>query len=180
MMNKKEVIEKIKNLNARETFMSEIIWVKRDDVLDIINQLEEPVKPPEPKPLKPEKPVIPQYVADYIASEQHSCSTLSEAIDNMDDEGQILNWFYINSETFAKAWIYGYEVEKEKLYIVELPNPNNERPIALRKDENGEVYIERFWCDGSEWITFYGTKLTENEIKKDFEWAWQFAEEVKK
>ncbi len=41
MMNKKEVIEKIKNLNARETFMSEIIWVKRDDVLDIINQLDE-------------------------------------------------------------------------------------------------------------------------------------------
>jgi len=40
-MNKKEVIEKIKNLNARETFMSEIIWVKRDDVLDIINQLDE-------------------------------------------------------------------------------------------------------------------------------------------
>ena len=44
-MNKKEVIEKIKNLNARETFMSEIIWVKRDDVLDIINQLDEPEKP---------------------------------------------------------------------------------------------------------------------------------------
>lgn len=65
---------------------------------------------------EPEKPVVPKYVADFISSEQCSCSTLSEAIDNMDDERQILNWFYINSETFAKAWIYGYKVEKEKLY----------------------------------------------------------------
>lgn len=40
-MNKQEAIEKVKNLNARETFMSEIIWVKRDDVLDIIKQLDE-------------------------------------------------------------------------------------------------------------------------------------------
>ena len=40
-MNKQEAIEKIKNLNARETFMSEIIWVKRDDVLDIIKQLDD-------------------------------------------------------------------------------------------------------------------------------------------
>lgn len=78
----------------------------------------------------------------------------------------------------VNAILYGYEVEKEKLYTVELPNPNGERPIALRKNENGEVYIERFWCENSEWIDFYGTKLTENEIKKDFDWAWQFAKEV--
>lgn len=41
-MNKQEVIEKIKDLNARETFMSGIIWVKRDEVLDIVNQLDAP------------------------------------------------------------------------------------------------------------------------------------------
>lgn len=41
-MNKQEVIKKIKDLNARETFMSEIIWVKRDEVLDIVNQLDAP------------------------------------------------------------------------------------------------------------------------------------------
>lgn len=43
-MNNQEAIEKIKNLNARETFMSEIIWVKRDEVLDIVKQLNEPEK----------------------------------------------------------------------------------------------------------------------------------------
>lgn len=29
-MNKQEAIDKINNITARETFMSEIIWVKRD------------------------------------------------------------------------------------------------------------------------------------------------------
>lgn len=69
---------------------------------------------------EPEKPVVPQFVADYIDSEQNSCSTLSEALDNMDDEQRILDWFYINSETFAKAWLYGYEIEKEKRYTAKL------------------------------------------------------------
>lgn len=42
MINKQEVIEKINNITARETFMSEIIWVKRDEVIDIVKQLDEP------------------------------------------------------------------------------------------------------------------------------------------
>ena len=40
-MNKQEVINKIENISARETFLSEIIWVKRDEVLDIVKQLDE-------------------------------------------------------------------------------------------------------------------------------------------
>lgn len=102
--NKQEVIEKINNITARETFMSEIIWVKRDEVIDIVSQLDEPEKPP-----------VPQYIADYIDSEQYSYSTLSEAIDNMDDEKEVLCWFYDNSETFAKAWLFGYTAKKYKV-----------------------------------------------------------------
>lgn len=72
---------------------------------------------------EPEKPVVPRCVADFITSEQRSCSTLSEAIDNMDmrDEGEVTSWFYDNSETFAKAWLYGYEVEKGKQYGEAIP-----------------------------------------------------------
>lgn len=122
-MNKQEAIEKIEkeksNLNAWEDLTRNRAL---DDALAIVRKLDEPVKPPEPKPWQPEKPVIPQYVADYIDSEQNSWSTLSEALDNMDDEKRILDWFYVNSETFAKAWLYGYEVEKEKLYTVKFSN----------------------------------------------------------
>ena len=110
-MNKQEAIEKIEKLEGLtikdKDFNLDIEMIPKGDVLEIINQID-----------AQEKPVVPEYVADFISSEQRSCSALSEAIDNMDmrDEGEVTSWFYDNSETFAKAWLYGYEVEKEKLY----------------------------------------------------------------
>lgn len=106
-MNKQEVIKKIEELKKYSCGALGADWISLgiDKALNVIKQLDEP-----------KKPVVPQFVADFIDSEQHSCSTLSEAIDNMVDERRILDWFYVNSETFAKAWLYGYEVEKEKLY----------------------------------------------------------------
>ena len=126
---------------------------------------------------EPEKPVVPRCVADFITSEQRSCSTLSEAIDNMDDKQKILDWFYINSETFAKAWIYGYEVEKEKLYTVEIPNPNSAggKTVLSKQQSTGKLILEMLNSDINKPKYLH---LTEAEIKKDFGWAWQFAEEV--
>lgn len=110
-MNKQEAIEELEeNKRDYKATALDIHWNNALNVaINIIKQLNEP-----------EKPIVPQFVADYIDSEQYSCSTLSEALDNMDDEKRILDWFYINSETFAKAWLYGYEVEKEKLYTARL------------------------------------------------------------
>lgn len=88
-----------------------------------------------------------------------------------------IHWLSKNSETFAKAWLYGYEVEKEKLYTVELPNPNTPDHSVLRKNSEGKVCITFYYVDW--WRDYESTWLTEAEIKKDFEWAWQFAEEVK-
>lgn len=119
-MNKQEAIEFVENISYSVPINSSVKYLREETVVDIIKQLDEPERPPEPEPLKPEKPVVPQFVADYIDSEQNSWSTLSEALDNMDDEKRILDWFYVNSETFAKAWLYGYEIEKEKLYTVRL------------------------------------------------------------
>lgn len=105
-MNKQEAIDKIED---KRTDCDDTIWGGAydeaiDDALAIVNQLNEPEKPP-----------VPQYIADYIASEQYSCSTLSEAIDNMEDEVEVTRWFYANSETFAKAWLFGYTVKKYKV-----------------------------------------------------------------
>lgn len=134
---------------------------------------------------EPEKPLVPQFVADYIDSEQNSCSTFSEAIDNMDDKQKILDWFYINSETFAKAWLYGYEVEKEKLYTIEIPNPNGDGygRVYLGRNEDNKIEL-RIWNSFSsielsnDWKRFDNAQLTEDEIKKDYKWAWKFAKEV--
>lgn len=186
MMNKKEVIEKIKNLNARETFMSEIIWVKRDDVLDIINQLDEP-----------EKPVLSKEEAEWlehlklignfthclyvITRQGWGCDfefrshgkkyKLSCASENDGDENELTKNRLVN------ALIYGYEVEKEKLYTVEIPNPHGLGHTVLVKDMYGNIFIT--YVMNSDWRKSKVNQLTEAEIKKDFDWAWRFVEEVK-
>lgn len=71
----------------------------------------------------------------------------------------------------------GYEVEKEKLYTVEIPNPHGLGHTVLVKDMYGNTFIT--YTTDSNWREGKVNHLTESEIKKDFPWAWQFKEEVK-
>lgn len=70
--------------------------------------------------------------------------------------------------------------EQEKLYTVEIPNPNepDSGHIVLHKDEHNKVYID--WHYEDDWKLLKSLKLTESEIKQDFDWAWPFAKEVEK
>lgn len=77
----------------------------------------------------------------------------------------------------VNAILYGYEVEKEKLYTVEIPNPHGLGHSILVKDMYGNIFIT--YTTDSNWREGKVNHLTESEIKKDFPWAWQFAEEVK-
>ena len=86
-------------------------------------------------------------------------------------------WIITHEETFARAWLDGYEIEKEKLYIVEIPNPNLNAHTVLQKTEKGIVLIS---VTNARWRGLESSKLTESEIKQDFEWAWQFAKEVER
>lgn len=171
-MNKQKAIEKIEKLKGltikEKNLILDIEMISKGDVLEIIEQIDEP-----------EKPVVPRCVADFISSEQRSCSALSEAIDNMEmrDEGEVTGWFYDNSEAFAKAWLYGYEIEKEKLYTVEIPSHGNPNHFVLHKHVDGEVCIDYYLSDN--WRDYKCAQLTEAEIKKDHDWAWKYAEEVK-
>ena len=66
----------------------------------------------EPQPVK-----VPQFVADFIAEQKKLGHTLSYSIDaSMSD--RVAEWYWDNSELFALAWIFGYEVEEEKRYTV--------------------------------------------------------------
>ncbi|HIH8011338.1 TPA: DUF1642 domain-containing protein, partial [Streptococcus suis] len=75
----------------------------------------------------------------------------------------------------------GYEIEQEKLYTVEIPNPNANKwnaTVLKRRDNNDNaielcVYVRPDFSDSD-------FQLTESEIKQDFEWAWDagFAKEV--
>lgn len=65
----------------------------------------------------------------------------------------------------------------QKLYTVEIPNPNRaDVSLALGLYNDGKVAIFVVFTDSWKYEKQY--KLTEAEIKQDFEWAWQFAKEV--
>lgn len=64
----------------------------------------------------------------------------------------------------------------EPLYKVVLPNPNSTALFVVKKDEENNVILQRITHSQKNYDYLL---LTEEEIKKDFEWAWQFAERVK-
>ena len=49
--------------------------------------------------------------------------------------------------------------------------------ITKRKASDGTVFID--FASAARWRGSKNVQLTEAEIKQDFDWAWQFAEEVK-
>ena len=132
---------------------------------------------------EPEKPVVPQFVADWLeVCKENLGFGLSTAMSHFTSAmkkqpNMVKDWFNLkdNQETFAKAWLFGYEVEKEKLYTVEMPNPNLNAHTVLQKTEKGIVLIS---VTNARWRGWESSKLTEAEIKQDFEWAWEFAKEV--
>lgn len=67
-----------------------------------------------------EKPVVSQSVDNWIQGAKYNGFDLYEAMDVNEAPDEVANWIMLNSETFAKAWLYGYKVEKEKLYTAQL------------------------------------------------------------
>lgn len=114
-MNIQELIENIRNIDVVESFMSETIWVKRNDVLALVYQLDEP-----------EKPVVPQFVADWYESIKDDfeynlyklCTDFREQKLRADLNGWFSNDNNKPIETLVLMHKFGYEVEKEKMYVV--------------------------------------------------------------
>lgn len=168
-MNKQEAIEKIEkgksNFNAWEDLVRNRAF---EDALTIVRKIDEP-----------EKPVVPQYVADMIVKRKRAGQSVVKAMENLRFYEDACKWVRNNGEAFVKAWLYGYEVKKEKLYTVELPSPNcpTDDHYILSRLKNGKIIVNRYCIE--QWEKFGDCQLTEAEIKQDFEWAWKFAEEVK-
>lgn len=180
-MNKQEAIEKIKRRTEYFKVEKEYNRGFRDGLnnsIPVIREID-----------APERSVVPQYVADWIEWCKRNKVSLLGGFSAIDELGLAIcndkkvksldasKWATRNQETFAKAWFFGYEVEKEKLYRVELPNPNGFIRLVLCKDCDGKLFVATF-SGGDCWETFGKCKLTEAEIKQDFDWAWQFAKEV--
>nr|DAT57720.1 MAG TPA: Protein of unknown function (DUF1642) [Caudoviricetes sp.] len=151
-MNKQELIKKYEMKGEQ---LKEFPIVAIGDVLKNLRELDEP-----------EKVKIPQCVAVFITEQKKLGHTLSYSIDaSMSD--RVAEWYWDNSEIFARAWLDGYEVEKEKMYRISMPkarNYKNHAQILCEKDS------KIFWC--GEWHRFR-TKFTRKQLE-DAGFGWVF------
>lgn len=109
-MNKQEFIERMKSL--KNIFGNKREYVKIDAVIELASELDEP-----------QKVQVPQFVADYIEFKKEYDFHVYGAMRVIEDhcDKRVSEWFYEkNVETFARAWLDGYEVEKEKKFAVKL------------------------------------------------------------
>ena len=70
---------------------------------------------------------VPQFVADWIEHCRGLGYSLYQAMELVHENAEIKKWFIFvdNQDLFARAWLDGYEVEKEKKYKVVLLNYND-------------------------------------------------------
>lgn len=168
-MNIKEIKRKISDRSAigPEEFLAGHIGM-RDYAVELLNALDEP-----------QKPVVPEFVAEWIEYAKKKGDSLRDSFKPWILYGveysKADRWIDDNQETFAQAWLSGYEVEKEPLYYVYLPKiivlpemmiPDIEGAYLMKSGDEVEL------ADNND---FDDMKFTESEIKAIDERYWSFA-----
>lgn len=135
-MNKQELIKRIKDLPF--SYIWNEPYLNKEVVLETIKHLD-----------KPKKVVVPQFVADWIDYFKKYSGFLYGSIapysyyghaitdDFVGDVKKTLGWIRNNSETYARAWLDGYEVEEEPKYTVKIKATKH----YFAKDGNGRIYF---------------------------------------
>lgn len=127
-----------------------------------------------------------KFIADWYEEHKHELDTYiytlclhhdeSELWEVTEKENQMFKWLEKTDDfiqTLVRMHLFGYEIEKEPLYYIELPNLKNYKysPQRICKNDNSENY---FACGEYQ---NHNYKFTKEEIMNNFEWAWQFARE---
>ncbi|PWF38839.1 DUF1642 domain-containing protein [Enterococcus faecium] len=145
-MNKQELIDKytaeISRLRPycpnRHLISEQLKYDLYKEILEDLKQLDEP-----------QKPVVPKFVADWIEYAKKKGDSLAISFKPWNLYGveysKTDRWIEDNQETFARAWIDGYEVEKEPLYRVKIGEgyfvEYQGRGALIMPDKNKEIKI---------------------------------------
>lgn len=177
--NNELIIGTIKRVN------NDVGWVdlKVSDLSWFFRKFEDVVKAKEPELI-----AVPRFAADWIKHCKQREYDLACLLDYEDSDmsAEMYEWLISsadNQELLARAWLDGYEVEKEPLYYVRLP-------LSTWNDDAAELEVINMYVllnvqsdetsitgsiinENKEWRT----KLTEAEIKgiPGGEIYWQFA-----
>lgn len=163
-MNKQELIEKLaKRISPLEDFRGisgfhDGNYEGLEYALNLLQQLDEP-----------QKPVVPCSVGSLIefyrekgVTLKHILNCFNEWADTDNEHTDEVNWIVSNPETFMRAWLDGYEVEKEPLYVMPIPH----------------VSFPVHYCVKDDHISFRqgnAQKFTQAELDKYFPDIKQFA-----
>lgn len=150
----------VKELIGKYEYMSHACFRRVDtlEVLKDLRQLDES-----------HKVKVPQFVADYIDISKFYVRTLHYALENSPEKVNL--WLCENEinrqNTFARAWLDGYEVEEEPKYRISMPKARNHKNHAqILCEKDGSI----FWC--GEWYPFR-TKFTRKELEEaGFGWVF--------
>lgn len=113
---------------------------------------------------EPEKVKVPQFVAEHIKRAKEIGRDLQDAMNSSSIHEEVDQWLYTdnNMDTFARAWLDGYEVEKEKQYIVSLKNG---QPLVKSQSGNTLYFNQN--------ITAGNYKATRKQLEEaDFGWVF--------
>ena len=154
--NKQELISKYELIKNSYNFDT----VATDSIISDLKRLDEPGK------VK-----VPQFVDNVIEGAREHSPELEDALHYACSNGsqEFTEWYQkkSNRDLFARAWLDGYEVEKEKRYRISMPktrNYMNHAQILCEKD--GKI----FWC--GEWYPFR-TKFTRKQLEEaGFGWVF--------
>lgn len=113
------------------------------------------------------KPVIPYYIADYLEKVKSEGDLTVVGAVNEAPDGRVSDWLFLERvNTFAQAWVFGYEVEEETKYKIKMKDARyNGLSQFLCKDDRGI-----FW--GSV-FNYRKIKFTRKELE-DADFGWVF------
>lgn len=166
-MNKQELIGKIKSADTIYLFLTPFIEKKL--ILDLVKQLDEP-----------QKVQVPQFVAGWMNYCKLTGVDLYHAFEMGDlylgnyayqkDYPKLKGYFESenNQETFARAWLDGYTVKKEKRYRVKAKGVYHHSSVLKLDSITGRWFFgnEKYMCGSLE-------KHTRKELEEaNFGWVF--------
>lgn len=156
-MNKQEALKRIEV--QKETLIRLTSWAVYVYIEELIKSLDEP-----------EKVKVPQFVAEKIEYFKKTGDwDLFQAMDYSFGEKEIREWLEDknNQETFARAWLDGYEVEKEKRYVVKVKGNIKENMLVY-----GE-FVKRYFFTKSSSLYNVVSFHTRKELEEaGFGWVF--------
>ncbi|HFH9833950.1 TPA: DUF1642 domain-containing protein [Streptococcus suis] len=188
-MNKQEAIELLQEM-AEESFeLAKIHVVYIDSIVEVVNEIDEPQKP---KVSRAAVEFYEKYKDEILSLDEWFSDFYSkEAIEDFPRMEELTEWLHGNDSetnrrrelalaTLVTLGIDAVDIEQEKLYTVDIPNPvltdNSDSVTVLMKTDFGVALTDVVNYIGRKQEPAY--QLTESEIKQDFEWLWQWAKEV--